>query len=411
MPPTVSNKPAPLPAVLPALPKSWSELSWRQLCAVWQCKLRYGGNADVARAAELLALLGLETAVETEGRNNGITALRYDERTGEAVYTLRDGDGRRWAVTPRELSQLARQTMKWFDYPYGDPGKEAVRDEKGKVVEEAVEPVRGYVNTEWRDAMQLPEETLVVCGDRILTGSEWQGLADAERDKILHSSLFTHHFKLPEVTLRDITWQQYRTLQSLAPLLFQEGASDDDILSLQAQFLAHSLVPAAPDGRTVGHTALPDRFAPQHSFYYDADRAEQTVGFWLDKLKIENGTLKINGHGKGRRDSTEAQAQSSMFNVQCSILFHILFQVYQTAMRYYEVVFPLLFNGGGKSDPLQDALTGETRTLNAVMKYQGYTKPEDVYAENLPIILSTLNTMAEEAKQIEQMNARIKSRK
>ena len=160
----MANMPAPLPVVLPALPKSWSELSWRQLCAVWQCKLRYGGNADVARAAALLALLGLEAAVETEGRNNGITALRYDERTGEAVYTLRDGDGRLWAVTPRELSQLARQTMKWFDYPYGDPGKEAVRDEKGKVVEEAVEPVRGYVNTEWRDAMQLPEETLVVCG-------------------------------------------------------------------------------------------------------------------------------------------------------------------------------------------------------------------------------------------------------
>jgi hypothetical protein len=91
-------------------------------------------------------------------------------------------------------------------------------------------------------------------------------------------------------------------------------------------------------------------------------------------------------------------------------LFHILFQVYQTALNYYAKVFPLLFNGGGKEDPLQDALTGETKTLNAVMKYQGYTKPEDVYAENLPVILSTLNTMAEEAKQIEQMNAKMKRR-
>lgn len=375
------------------IPQSWSSLTWRQLCAVWQCKLRYGGNADVARAAALLALLGLEAAVETEGRNNGITALRYDERTGEAVYTLRDGDGRLWAVTPRELSQLARQTMKWFDYPYGDPGKEAVRDEKGKVVEEAVEPVRGYVNTEWRDAMQLPEETLVVCGDRILTGSEWQGLADAERDKILHSSLFTHHFQLPSVALYNITWQQYRTLQSLAPLLFQDGASDDDILSLQAQFVAHTLVPAkdTPGG---------DAFSPKHEYKYDSDRAEQTVQFWKERIKSPS---PLKGEKPAERDAP--------FRGMGGLLYCLCFQTYQTAMRYYEVIFPLLFNGGGKSDKLQDALKGETQTLNAVMKYQGYTKPEDVYAENLPIILSTLNTMTEEAKQIEQTNARIKSKR
>jgi hypothetical protein len=75
--------------------------------------------------------------------------------------------------------------------------------------------------------------------------------------------------------------------------------------------------------------------------------------------------------------------------------------------NFYPSVFPLLF-GGGKSDPLHTALTGETDTINAVMKYQGYSSPEQVYNTELPIILGTLNTMSKEAKEIEKMNAKIK---
>ena len=333
--------------MIPSLPKSWSALTWQQLIDCWQCKIRYGGNADVARASALLALCGLTPVGITECRNIGITTGCYDETTGEAVYTLRDEDGGLWTVTPRELSQMARQALPWFDYPYGDPGKEAVRDENGKVIEEAVEPVRGYVNPDWRDAMALPEEKMMV-----------GGLC----------------FALPQVACNSLTWQQYRSLQAMAPGLFDEGATDEDIISRQAEFVAYMLVPASEGQQSV------DRFAPKHTFLYDTDRAEQSVAFWRQQMP------------------------------QTPALFHILFQTYQTAMRYYEQVFPLLFNGGGKQDPLQDALTGEVRTINAVMHYQGYTKPEDVYAENLPVILSTLNTMAEEAKQIEQMNARIKSK-
>ena len=49
-------------------------------------------------------------------------------------------------------------------------------------------------------------------------------------------------------------------------------------------------------------------------------------------------------------------------------------------------------------------------TLNAVMKYQGYSDPQQVYDANLPIILDTLNTMAKEAKEIEKMNSKIKKK-
>lgn len=361
--PTVSTLPAPALDVLPRLPKSWSALSWRQLCDCWQCKMQYGGNADVARAAALLSLCGLEPSRQNREA--------HDTVTGEAVYTLQDGDGRPFTVTPRELSQMARQALPWFDYPYGNPGKEAVKDDGGKVIEEAIAPVPGYVNPDFRDAMVLPEETVVVGGHRIMTGTEWQAMSKKPRN--------VHHFSLPHVACCNLTWQQYRTLQSIAPQLFHDGTSDDDVIDLQAQFMAYCLVPARQPSVTA------DPFAPPHDFTYDSERAEQAVAFWKKLLASEEK--------------------------MASTLFHILFQVYQTALSYYAKVFPLLFNGSGKHDPLQDALTGETRTLNAVMKYQGYTRPEEVYAEDMPNILSTLNTMAEEARQIEQMNAKIKRKR
>ena len=63
---------------------------------------------------------------------------------------------------------------------------------------------------------------------------------------------------------------------------------------------------------------------------------------------------------------------------------------------------------GSHADPLHTALTGEVGTINAVMKYQGYASPQEIYDTNLPIILGVLNNMTKEAKEIEKMNAKIK---
>lgn len=325
---------------LPAVPQTWSELSWPQLTGCWQAKMRYGGNADVARAAGLLAVCGLTV----DGREPA------DSRTGESIYRLKDQNGQAWTATARELAHLARETMPWFDWPYGDQGDKEERDEQGKVIRERREGHPGYVHPnqqDWRDAMVLTEETVEVAGVT---------------------------FALPQGACSNITWHQYRSLQAIAPQLWQDGLTDDEARSLHAQFLAYILVPAPATEETA------DRFHTKPSFRYDAERAETSVAFWEDQL---NGA-------------------------DAPVLFHICFQVWQTAVaNFYPSVFPLLF-GGGKSDPLHTALTGETDTINAVMKYQGYSSPEQVYATELPIILGTLNTMSKEAKEIEKMNAKIK---
>ena len=326
--------------IIPSIPTSWSSLTWQQLCQVWRAKQRYGGNADVARVAALLALIELDVDISHP--------CYISEETGETVYTLKDKDGKTYTVTPRTLSYMAMKALPWVDYPYGDPGEKEQTDEQGKVVREGREPVRGYVS-EMRDALILPETEVAVGG---IT------------------------FALPTVACANITWQQYRTLQNIAPQLFQDGIDEEQAASLKAQFVAHCLVPAQD-----GLPSSSDQFSPPHTFRYDSDRAEQSVAFWRKQM------------------------------VSLPEMFHICFQAYQTAVGYYAQVFPLLFNGGGKSDPLRDALTNETETLNSVMKYQGYSSPEEVYAADLPNILTVLNTMTKEAKQIEEMNRKVKNKR
>ena len=358
------------------LPKSWSELTWQQLCDVWNAKQRYGGNADVARCAALLAL--------TIGSRFKVSGFKVQERTGEQVYLLRPETGgspmkpETYAVTPRQLSYYARQAMPWFDYPYGDPGEKEQNDDKGNIIRERREPVSGYVGP-MRDALALPCDYISVSGSRIhefKDGPWWRKLSP------FNFQLSTKTFALPQVACNNLTWQQYRALQSIAPQLFQEGIDDSRAVHLQAQFLANCLASRSlalldSSGRTM-------KLRPHWVYEYDADLAERLVGFWEKRLVSSSGA---------------------------STLFHICFQVYQTAIAYYASAYPLLFSGDGKQDAMRDALQGEVGTINTIMKYAGYAEQQQVYDSNLPFVLDILNTMTKEAKEIEKMNSKIKSKR
>lgn len=328
-------------SVLPPLPESWSALTWKQLCDAWAAKLRYGGNADVARVAALLALCGLEVCRKD---------IAAHTTTGEALYILRDREGRLWRATPRALAHLAKAVMRWYDYPYGDPGEEEERDAKGKVIREGRDAVTGYVNPDydWRDALDVPIETLVV------------------RHR---------HFALPQVACINYTWQQYRSLQGLASMLFRDGNTDEQALVLQSQFIARSLVPRSLALFDTNAGSI--RLRPHWEFQYNPARAGGLAKWWARRL----------------------QAGDAVANV----LYHICFQAYHTAIRYYEAIYPLLFSEGDASDPLRTAISGESGTLNAVMKYAGYNSQQEVYDSNLPFILDILNTMTKEAKEIEKI--------
>ena len=347
--------------------------------------MRYGGNADVARAAALLALCSLSISPFPEGRQGGwrVKRVGVNPVTAEQQYLLqlpssaREGTQKR-LVIPRLLSHLAKQALPWFDYPYGDNGDKEEKDETGKVTKERREGTRGYVNAvaDWRDAMSLPIDVLSIDnGQCPLTGRRRKG-RNGKLSTFSHE-LSTVTFALPQVACNNLTWHQYRTIQAIVPQLLAEDITDEQAMDLQAQFLAFITVP-----EMTGETAGADRFRPAHRFKYDAERAEAAVPFWREQLA--NGTP----------------------------LFHICFQVYHTAVtNFYPSVYPLLFGGATKSDPLHTVLSGETDTINAVMKYAGYTDQQQVYDANLPFIFGILNSMTKEAKDIEQMNSKIRKKR
>ena len=66
---------------------------------------------------------------------------------------------------------MAKQSMMWFDFPYGDQGEAEERDENGKVVKESREAVIGYVS-QMHDAMILPVEHITIRGSRFAVPSE-----------------------------------------------------------------------------------------------------------------------------------------------------------------------------------------------------------------------------------------------
>lgn len=346
---------------IPPLPSSWSSLAWQELCRMWTVKVRYGGQPDIAICAALIDLCGLTIV----GRG------KMDEHTGEDTYLLTDKDGQQWRTTPRELAHAARQAIPWFDYPYGDPGQDEKKDDKGKVIQERREAHPGYVGP-LRDALMLQDETVSVSGNNV---SVRHG-----RRRFKSLCGWTRVFALPQVACNNLTWSQYRALQPIASQLWQEGISDEQALDLQAQFMAQILVPrslALLD--TSGDTI---RLRPHFTFKYSSEQADSLVGYW--KKKLSKGSMEI------------------------TTLFHICHQVWQTALVYYSKAYPMLFEGGGKQGPMNDALQGEVGTVNTIMKYSGYSEQQQVYDSNLPFVLDILNTMTKEAKEIEAMNAKIK---
>lgn len=339
-----------------SIPRSWSALTWKQLCRMWHVKMHYVGNADVARAAALLALCDVKRV-----RKSKVA----DVRTGEHVYSLRDGSGTVFTVTARALAQMAKASLSWFDFPYGDPGEREEKDGDGKVVKPGRMGVDGYVS-DMRDTLIIAEEHVTVRGKR---------------------------FSLPQLACNNFTWQQYRSLQNIAMQLFTEGTGDNEALHAQAQFLAHSLVPRSL--ALLDTTGGSVRIRPHYEYRYNAEQAEGMVKFWERRLRKAAVSLLLDKRMTSHRTNAV-------------VLFHICFQAYQTALSYYSQAYPLLFDDSGKHGTIRDALQGEVGTINTIMKYAGYAEQQQVYDSNLPFVLDILNTMSREAKEIEKMNSKAK---
>lgn len=199
-------------------------------------------------------------------------------------------------------------------------------------------------------------------------------------------------YKAPDPLMTNLTYEQYGNAQRylvsywelsrMIDSLRKNGATGEAIrqaemqaLESRAGFLAHMYVPASL--RLLDQRHQGTRFSPRWVYNYDSDEAERQI---------------------------------KRFRTAPRWMFDVTYQLFQSSQQSYKKDFKFLFkeyeDGEGKS-----ALVMEIDTINAVQKYAGYSNQQEVYDTNSVFIFGILNNMAHEAKEIEDMNAKMKLRR
>lgn len=197
-------------------------------------------------------------------------------------------------------------------------------------------------------------------------------------------------YKAPDAQMVNLTYEQYGNAQRYligcweAKRILAENEElkeseriklYEEVMRCRAGFLSHLFTP--PSFRLLDQRHQATRFSPQVVYHYDAERAEHMIPRFMRM---------------DRKDDT---------------LFDICSQFFQSCQARYKEDFPFLFKEYGGSED-RSALVMEVDTVNAVLKYAGYTSQQEVYDSNSVFIFGFLNNMAHEAKQIEEMNAKMK---
>ena len=199
------------------------------------------------------------------------------------------------------------------------------------------------------------------------------------------------HYKAPEALMVNLTYEQYGNAQrclvsyweasKMVDSLKKNGATreavrhaQDEALRARAGFLAH--VYTAPG---------------------------------LRLLDQRNSMTRVSLDVVYNYCSAEAEKQVKKFMCAPSWLFAVTYQLFQSCQAIYKKDYPFLFTEY-KDNSDKSALVMEVGTINAVQKYAGFTSPQAVYDQNSVFIFKFLDSMAEEAKQIEDMNRKMKTK-
>lgn len=91
-------------------------------------------------------------------------------------------------------------------------------------------------------------------------------------------------------------------------------------------------------------------------------------------------------------------------------LFDICYQYFQTSLMHYHQFFPNLFKEYDENDETstKNPLVMELEMVNVLKRECNYQSQQAVYDTNAAFIFEDLNSMATKAKQIEEMNAKMR---
>ena len=208
-----------------------------------------------------------------------------------------------------------------------------------------------------------------------------------------HLRVGTRKYKAPDSQLTSVTFEQYNHAQqylvaywdtrSAAEEMKNQGGSRKAIKHLykesgqyKAMFLATLIVPPV--------------------------RQTQHVD--------ENGTYRVSRTAYIYHSSYAEKNWKKFTGKRWHYVFEVMVQFVQSCLEEYRNKFPDLFtshSGGGS----EDFIVMEADKMNAIKKYGEFKNYQDIYNSNTFFIFGVLSNMCKEAKQIEEMNRRIKAKR
>lgn len=123
----------------------------------------------------------------------------------------------------------------------------------------------------------------------------------------------------------------------------------------------------------------------------------------------ENGSYKVRRTAYVYHSSYGEKNWKNFSGRRWHYVFEVMVQFVQSCLSEYRNKFPDLFtsHGGGTDN---DFIVLEANKMNAIKKYGEFKNYQDIYNSNTFFIFGVLSNMCQEAKQIEEMNRKIKSR-
>ena len=124
----------------------------------------------------------------------------------------------------------------------------------------------------------------------------------------------------------------------------------------------------------------------------------------------ENGTYRVNRIAYPYHASQGETHWKHFRGKRWKWTFEVMVQYLQSCLEEYKDKFPDLFttHKGGED---KDFIVLEADKMNAIKKHGGFTNYQDIYNSNAFFIFGELSNMCQEAKQIEEMNRKMKSRR
>lgn len=331
---------------LPSPPESWTDLDWEDLQYIFSAETSGLGSFEFKRRV-LFHIMGWELV----GKSYIDMPYNSQEVTGSEV---------------ERMELLCKQVEEMQAVLDGEGDTIVVVRDKatGELFEFSAELLFGWLH-HYMKFLDSPDGFTALPEDKVRIGK--------------------HTFQLPQPMLANLTYQQYLGAQSAISDMEYYRTILDETAKGKREMPEHEVLKFAEGYKRCRCEFLANMLTPRRFIFFDN----------------KGGRFSVQMRYSFVYDADRVQDNVAVMALAPDWLFSLCYMFYCGCAEEFSKKFRFLFSssGGGTSDPLM----AELDCINNVMKYQGYSEQQEVYDSNAVFVLSVLNRMAEEAKEIEKM--------